>query len=63
MTHNTESRQPRNPSAPVPVPFESETLEQRVAQWRRWVADEQACPESALDAELVKLLEQIRHSL
>jgi hypothetical protein len=47
----------------VPVPFEGESLEQRVAQWRRWVADERSCPESALDAELVKPLEQIRHSL
>jgi hypothetical protein len=45
------------------VPFESATLEQRIAQWERWVADEHACPESALDAELVRLLDQIRHSL
>ncbi|MHC5212219.1 MAG: hypothetical protein ACYTG2_15990 [Planctomycetota bacterium] len=46
----------------MPVPFESESLEQRIAQWQRWVADEQTCPEAALDAELVKLLDQIRHS-
>lgn len=63
MTHNTEPRPARSRSASVPVPFEDESLEQRIAQWRRWVADEQTCPESALDAELVRLLDQIRHSL
>ena len=47
----------------VPVPFESESLEQRVAQWQRWIADEEGCTDSALDAELVRLLQQIRDSM
>ena len=49
------------PSAPVIEEWES--VEERIAAWARWADDEAALPDSALDAALVRLLRQIRHSI
>lgn len=63
MTHTRPSL-PTSDSLPSgPVIAEWESVEERIAAWARWADDECALPDSALDAALVRLLEQIRHSL
>ena len=63
MTH-TRSSLPTSDSIPSgPVIAEWESVEERIAAWSRWADDESALPDAALDAALVRLLEQIRHSL
>ena len=63
MSHTRPSL-PTSASLPSgPVIAEWESVEERIAAWSRWADDESALPDSALDAALVRLLEQIRHSI
>jgi hypothetical protein len=60
-TRDSSPSSSERPSTPVIAEWES--VEERIAAWTRWADDETALPDSALDAALVQLLEQIRHSL
>ncbi|HZM01125.1 MAG TPA: hypothetical protein VFD43_12830 [Planctomycetota bacterium] len=62
------TRTPPSPSStlllpPAPVVAEGEPVERLLAAWARWADDETALPDAALDAALVRLLHEIRHSL
>lgn len=63
MTPTRDSRTTSSQQPATPVIAEWDTLEERMAAWSRWADDETALPDSALDAALVQLLDQIRHSI
>ena len=60
----TRSSLPNAAQPPTPpIIAEWESVEERIAAWSRWADDEAALPDSELDAALVRLLKQIRHSI
>jgi hypothetical protein len=63
MTHIRNSKQSGDGLPATPVIADWDTVEERAAAWERWAHDEAALPDAALDAALVQLLDQIRHSL
>ena len=63
MTNTHEAGPPAGPTTDAFQLPRAESMEERVALWKRWVAHEELLPEAVLDRALVKLLDQIRHTL
>ena len=62
MTHSSDQKR-APPLAALPEFRPEDPPEMRVAVWEQLVLADADVPESLLDAALVKLLEEIRHSL